>query len=198
MTSPHFILASTSPYRRELLARLRLPFDVILPNVDEKPLPDEQAQDLVMRLATLKAHAVAETYPDAFIIGADQVACLHGQIIGKPGQREIAIQQLTQASGQCVSFLTGLCLCNQHQQYSETVCELFQVYFKTLSQADIVAYVDLEQPLNCAGSFKSEGFGIALFERCVGDDPTALIGLPLIRLVDLLTHAGINIFQHAH
>ncbi|MBB1073964.1 septum formation inhibitor Maf [Rhodoferax sp. 4810] len=193
--SPPLILASTSPYRRDLLTRLRLPFTTIAPQVDEQPLPNELPHALVQRLSIAKARAVAAQYPTALIIGSDQVACLDGQIIGKPGEREAAIAQLTQASGRMVEFLTGLCLMNAAMGESQYYCESSRVYFRASSTADIIAYVDREQPFNCAGSIQSEGLGIALFERLESDDPTALIGLPLIRLVSFLQAAGYNLFD---
>jgi MAF protein len=186
------VLASTSPFRRELLDRLKLPFEAAAPNVDERPLNGEAPRALVQRLAEAKARAVARSFPGALIIGSDQVACIDGEILGKPGSRERAIAQLRQASGKEVTFETGLCLYDADSNRAEVCCESYRVRFRQLSEADISGYIDLEQPLNCAGSFKSEGLGIALFERMDGADPTSLIGLPLIRLLGLLRAAGVD------
>ncbi|WP_462328516.1 Maf family protein [Thiohalocapsa halophila] len=197
MTRPRLVLASTSPFRRELLARLGLPFDIAAPDVDEAQLPGEGAEGLVLRLAESKARAVADQFPDALVIGSDQVAGLAGEpdraILGKPGTRERAIEQLTRASGRTVVFYTGLCLLRTGDATAQTACEIFKVHFRTLTADQIAAYIDREQPLGCAGSFKSEGLGITLFERLEGDDPNALIGLPLIRLVDMLAAEGVDV-----
>lgn len=190
---PLIVLASTSPFRRELLARLRLPFHAASPEVDEARLPHEGPQALVTRLAEAKARAVGATHPGALVIGSDQVACIDGAILGKPGDRERAIAQLTQASGRSVVFYTGLCLLNTRTGQAEVACEPFRVHFRNLSARQIAAYVDRERPFNCAGSFKSEGLGIALFEKLEGDDPNALIGLPLIRLIAMLGRAGVDV-----
>lgn len=186
------ILASTSPFRRELLARLGLPFELRAPNTDETRLPEEPAPALVARLAVAKARAVADLEPDALVIGSDQVAVLNGTIIGKPGTHEQATAQLRHASGQTAIFYTGLSLLGSgsHQQ---TAVETFQVTFRALTDAMIENYLRREQPYQCAGSFKSEGLGIALFERLAGDDPSSLIGLPLIRLVRMLEAAGVSV-----
>lgn len=189
--TPH-ILASTSPYRQALLAKLALPFTTQAPDVDETPLPGESAAELVVRLSQLKAQAVALNHPDSLVIGSDQVCVLNGRIVGKPLTRENAIAQLTQASGSAVTFYTGLCLYIPQTKAYRTVCEPFIVHFRTLSKREIEAYVDKEQPLYCAGSFKSEGLGIALFERLEGLDPNTLVGLPLIALNGLLREAGVN------
>ncbi|MGE5153452.1 MAG: Maf family protein [Bdellovibrio bacteriovorus] len=191
MTQP-LVLASTSPYRSTLLGRLGLPFKTAAPQVDESPRPGEPPQVLVLRLAEAKARAVARDFPDALIIGSDQVACIDDQILGKPGDRSRAIAQLEQASGRCVVFQTGLCLLNAATGRAQTLVEPFRVHFRPLNRARIEAYLDREAPYNCAGSFKSEGLGIALFERLEGDDPSALIGLPLIRLVTLLASEGMD------
>jgi len=193
MTSPPLVLASTSPFRRALLARLGLAFEIAAPDVDERPLPGESPEHLVMRLAEAKALAVADTYPDALIIGSDQVASIDGLVLGKPGNRARAIEQLELAAGRTVLFRTGLCLLRASDRHSQALCEPFRVHFRPLTRAQIEVYVDRERPFNCAGSFKSEGLGIALFARLEGDDPNALIGLPLIRLIDMLAQAGVDV-----
>ena len=195
MRLPSLVLASTSPYRRALLERLGLPFTAVAPQVDETRRPGESAPSLVVRLAQAKASAVAPEHPDALIIGSDQVAVIEDRILGKPGDREHAIAQLTSAAGKTAVFHTGLCLLNAATGRTGTVCELFRVYFRRLSLAQIAGYVDREQPFDCAGAFKSEGLGIALFERMDGDDPNALVGLPLIRLVDLLAAEGVDVLS---
>jgi septum formation protein len=186
------VLASTSPFRRELLARLGLPFVVDSPEVDESRRPDEPPQVLVLRLAEAKARAVAARHPGSLVIGSDQVACIDDEVLGKPGDRARAIAQLERASGRAVLFQTGLCLLNTASGRAQTLVEPFQVHFRHLTRGQIEAYVDRERPFDCAGSFKSEGLGIALFERLEGEDPTALIGLPLIRLVALLESEGLD------
>ncbi len=187
------ILGSTSPFRRELLQKLQLDFSVDSPDIDESRLPNESPQDMVQRLAVEKAKAVAANHTDALIIGSDQVACIGSDILGKPGTRDKAIIQLTTASGQKVSFYTGLCLLNSATGNMQVVCEPFYVHFRNLSREQIERYLDVEEPYNCAGSFKSEGLGIALFEKMEGDDPNALIGLPLIRLITMLHQEGIAV-----
>lgn len=189
-SSPPIILASTSPFRRELLGRLNLPFETAAPDVDESRLQDEPATDLVRRLAEAKARAVGARQA-GLIIGSDQVATLGEAILGKPGTHERARQQLHQLSGHAVSFLTGLCLLNTDTGEIQLDMVPFRVYFRVLDETRIERYLQQEQPYNCAGSFKSEGLGITLFERMEGDDPTALVGLPLIRLTDMLGRAGI-------
>lgn len=191
MTQP-LVLASTSPYRRALLERLGLSFTIDSPLVDESSRPGEPPQVLVLRLAEAKANAAAERHPEALIIGSDQVACIDGQVLGKPGNRERAITQLEQASGRMVVFQTGLCLLNAATGRTQTLVEPFHVHFRRLSRRRIEAYLDREEPYDCAGSFKSEGLGIALFARLEGDDPSALIGLPLIRLITLLESEGLD------
>lgn len=185
------VLASSSPYRRELLGRLGLPFTTARPDADEGALPGEQADALVRRLAETKARAVSGAHPQALVIGSDQVAVLDGQVLGKPGTAERAHAQLRAASGRAVQFLTGLCLLDTRGDTAEIAVETFTVHFRVLDDQRIARYLDRERPFDCAGSFKSEGLGIALFERLEGDDPTALIGLPLIRLVTLLAQAGV-------
>lgn len=187
------ILASTSPYRKALLERLGIPFDSAAPNVDEAHLPGEHPSQLVRRLAEAKARAVGDLHGDALIIGSDQVAVLGDTVLGKPGNHENAAHQLQRAAGKRVTFHTGLCLLNAATQRSQCDVILFSVVFRRLSGAQIEHYLQREQPYNCAGSFKSEGLGIALFDRLEGDDPTALIGLPLIRLVRMLEQEGVGV-----
>jgi septum formation protein len=186
------VLASTSPFRRELLQRLGLPFTTVAPEVDETPRPGETPMALVERLAHAKALAGAALAPGSLVIGSDQVACCDGDILGKPGTRERAIAQLRQAAGRILEFHTGLCLLDGASGAAQTDCIPFRVHFRDLDPARIEAYVDRERPFGCAGSFKSEGLGIALFRRLEGDDPSALIGLPLIRLVAMLEAAGLD------
>lgn len=190
---PALYLASTSAYRRQLLAKLTPHFTAIKPNIDETPLPAEDAYTLVSRLARAKAQAVAASLSDGLVIGSDQVAVFNGQIIGKPHTRQNAIAQLSQFNGQSVTFLTGLALVNAASGHCQLIVEPYTVFFRTLSQPEIIAYVEREQPLDCAGSFKSEGLGISLFSALQGDDPNSLIGLPLIRLLQLLRNEGVNL-----
>ena len=190
---PQLVLASSSPYRRELLARLQIPFDVASPDVDETPLPNEAPQDTALRLAQSKARAVAEQYPDALIIGSDQVALLNGQQLGKPHTFENAKRQLLNASGQAVVFHTALCLLNSRSGNMQACVVPISVKFRSLSEEQIKRYLEKEQPYNCAGSAKSEGLGIALIERFEGDDPNALVGLPLIALVGMLNNENLVI-----
>jgi septum formation protein len=189
------VLASTSPYRRELLERLGLPFETVSPNVDETALTYETPEQLVKRLAKLKAHAVAESFPDALIIGSDQVAVLDNQILGKPGNHETAVQQLNKTSGGKVLFLTGLCLLNNATGKTQTSVDKFSVVFRELSADQIENYLQREKPYDCAGSFKSEGLGISLFEKMEGDDPNTLIGLPLITLINMLSAEGVDVLS---
>lgn len=191
--SPPLVLASTSPFRRALLEKLGITFSTRAPGIDESPDVEEDPQRLVMRLSLQKARAVGNKFPRALVIGSDQVACIDDAIVGKPGNRLGAIAQLKAASGRRVDFYTGLSLLNTATGREQTLCEPFSVYFRPLQQDQIERYLDAEQPYDCAGSFKSEGLGIALFERLQGDDPNALIGLPLIRLVEMLRHEGIQI-----
>ena len=194
MTTEHppLVLASSSPFRRDLLTRLGLLFLCDSPDIDETRHGGEAPEALVQRLALEKARAVATRHPGALIIGSDQVAVLaNGTILGKPGSEARAIEQLQQASGSTVTFLTGLCLYNAGNDQHQLCCEPFRVHFRELGREAISAYIKKEQPLNCAGSFKSEGLGITLFRKLEGDDPNALIGLPLIRLTDMLAGEGI-------
>jgi septum formation protein len=190
MATP-LVLASSSPFRRELLQRLGLNFSTDTPDIDEQALDGETPATLVQRLATEKAQSVAKKHPQALIIGSDQVACIDSGILGKPGNRKNAIAQLMAASGKTVTFYTGLCLFNSATQNSQVLCEPFQVTFRHLNEEQVTRYVDKEQPFNCAGSFKSEGLGVSLFERLNGDDPNSLIGLPLIQLIRFLANEGI-------
>ncbi len=187
------ILASSSPFRKALLQRLQLPFDAISPDIDETPENGESPEALVARLSFLKASEVAKNHPNALIIGSDQVAVLDGKILGKPGTHERATAQLQAASGKRVSFLTGLCLLNSRDGSAQQIVVPFDVEFRKLSTEMIEAYLQREQPYHCVGSFKSEGLGIALFERLDGDDPTALIGLPLIQLTRMLERIGASV-----
>ncbi len=189
------VLASTSPYRRALLQQLHLQFDCVRPKADETLQDDEHVEHLVVRLAEAKARAVMAKHPAALIIGSDQSAILNGEILTKPGSRDNALQQLRAASGQRVTFHTGLCLLNSHSGRAQTACVPFTVVFRELSDAMIEYYLDQEQPYNCVGSFKSEGLGVALFERFEGEDPNALIGLPLIQLNRFLRNEGFEILS---
>jgi MAF protein len=187
------ILASTSPYRRALLERLQVDFVCDSPDIDESPLAGESVQDMVVRLAKFKAEAVAGKYPDALIIGSDQSAVLNGEILTKSGNFETAVKQLQKASGKRIVFQTGLCLLNTRTGHSQTACVPYTVVFKSLTQDMIEHYLKKEEPYNCAGSFKSEGLGIALFEKFEGEDPNALIGLPLIKLIEMLENEGFDV-----
>lgn len=187
------VLASSSPYRRELLERLQLPFVSRSPNVDERPLADENTQQLVQRLAKAKACALRHQFLQHLIIGSDQAATLDGRIIGKPGNRKAAIEQLQSASGRSLVFHTGLCVLNSASGTLQLDCVPFTVHFRQLTLGEIERYVDHEKPFDCAGSFKSEGLGISLFRATEGEDATSLIGLPLIRLCNMLRVNGIQL-----
>lgn len=186
------VLASTSRYRRGLLERLRLPFDVARPEADETPLPGEAPAALAGRLAEAKAAAVARLDPHAWVIGSDQVAELDGHPLGKPGGREAAIAQLAAMSGRTVAFHTGVCVLRGAGGHAGPLAarDTTRVRFRELDLDGIERYVDAEQPFDCAGSFKSEGYGIVLFEAIESEDPTALVGLPLIATARLLRQAG--------
>lgn len=187
------VLASTSVYRSELLARLRIPFQTAAPDVDETPLPNESAKQTSWRLSREKAQAVAANYPDALIIGSDQVALMGAQQIGKPLTHDIAVLQLRSMRGKCIIFYTALTLLNTCTGTMQTQIAENRVSFRDLSDDEIESYLRKEQPYNCAGSAKSEGLGIALISRMEGDDPNALIGLPLILLVSMLKNEGVPV-----
>lgn len=193
MSQPELVLASTSPFRRELLERLAIDFQCDSPDCDETPVPGESPQAMVQRLAEAKARSVADRYPAALVIGSDQCAELDGKILGKPGGFDTAFEQLKNASGRTVRFHTGLCLINSENRDLQVEDVLFDVEFRNLGDGEITRYLEKEQPYNCAGSFKSEGLGITLFERLRGDDPTALIGLPLIALCRMLRNQGVEL-----
>ncbi|OUS30746.1 septum formation protein Maf [Thalassotalea sp. 42_200_T64] len=190
------VLGSTSPFRKALLEKFNVPFDCAKPNIDETALVNETPEHLVARLAEQKAIKVSDEFPDGLIIGSDQVAVCDGNILGKPHNFENAVKQLTSFSGKTVTFLTGLCLYNAKSKNSQIVVEPFYVSFRELSLGEISNYLNAEQPYNCAGSFKSEGLGICLFESLKGDDPNTLIGLPLIRLHQLLKNEGVDVLNH--
>lgn len=187
------VLASSSPYRRELLTRLQRPFTWAVPAIDETPLRNESAEALVRRLAEAKARALCESHPAHLIIGSDQVAVLGEQILGKPHDFSRARSQLLAASGASVTFLTGLALLNSASGLCQVDLVPFTVHFRELSDEQISRYLQAEQPYDCAGSFKAEGLGVSLFRATEGEDNTSLIGLPLIRLVQMLEREGIAI-----
>ncbi|NMM39563.1 Maf family protein [Pseudoalteromonas arctica] len=193
------ILASSSPFRQSLLQKFNLPFDSFSPDIDETALPEETPTQLVKRLSELKARAAVQHYTQdtqGLVIGSDQVAVFEQQILGKPHNKENAIKQLSLFSGNTVTFLTGLCVYDIQNNKTKTLVEPFNVTFRTLSLAQISAYCDAEQPYSCAGSFKSEGLGICLFEKLSGDDPNSLVGLPLIKLSQLLTEFGVDVLSN--
>jgi septum formation protein len=195
--NPPLILASTSRYRRELLERLRLPFATVAPEVDETPYPGETPQQLACRLAMEKARAVAARHPQAVVIGSDQVADLDGQALGKPLVHDIAVQQLQRMQGQQVVFQTAVAVVCNAKKFAQMDLAQVRVRFRTLSADDIEAYLRAEQPYDCAGSAKSEGLGITLLDAIDNDDPTALIGLPLIRTCQMLRAAGVHLLPAA-
>ncbi|MCK4674603.1 MAG: septum formation inhibitor Maf, partial [Gammaproteobacteria bacterium] len=186
------VLGSTSPFRKALLERLCLDFICDAPNIDETPLDNETVEEMVERLAIAKAQTISGNHTNALIIGSDQSAILEGKKLSKPGNFENAFKQLTRASGQKITFQTGLCLLNTKTGNIQSACIPYTVVFKQLTASMIEHYLHKEEPYNCAGSFKSEGLGIALFERFEGDDPNALIGLPLIQLVNFLDNEGFS------
>ena len=190
---PTVVLGSTSRYRRELLSRLGLPFEVAAPDVDETPLTGESPRELALRLALAKARAVAKRFPQAVVIGSDQVADLAGQPLGKPGEHARAVQQLRQMRGQTVVFQTALAVVCQATGFEQVDLAPVKVLFRPLSDDEIENYLQAEKPYDCAGSAKSEGLGIALLESIENDDPTALVGLPLIRTARMLRAAGVRL-----
>jgi len=187
------ILASSSIYRRELLERLQLPFEVVSPDVDETPLPEEKPEQTALRLAQLKARKIGESHADALIIGCDQVATLDGQQLGKPLTHDNAVKQLRLMRGRSVAFHSALCLFNAASGNMQAENVIYEVRFRDLSDTQIENYLLKEQPYHCAGSAKSEGLGIALIEWMRGDDPNALIGLPLIALIGMLRNEGVSV-----
>lgn len=194
---PPLVLASSSPYRKDLLRRLAIPFTAYAPEIDESPRPGEPPAALVLRLARAKAEALQARHPASLIIGSDQVAVCGGRLIFKPVGPEAAFAQLQSLSGQQVEFLTALALLNARSGRLQLDCVPYRVQFRTLERAQISNYLQAERPFDCAGSFKSEGLGIALFRKMEGGDPTALIGLPLIRLVAMLANEGIDVLDLA-
>jgi MAF protein len=192
------ILASSSSYRQSLLKKINLPFNTFSPNIDESPLEGEKPNALVQRLSELKAREAIKHFSNGLVIGSDQVAIFNDQILGKPHNKVNAVKQLSLFSGKTVTFLTGLCVYDIKTNHTKQCVEPFNVTFRNLSQAQIQAYCDAEQPYNCAGSFKSEGLGICLFKKLQGDDPNSLIGLPLIKLTSFLNEFGIDIFTYSH
>ncbi len=191
--SRQIILASSSPFRRELLQRLHIEFDCISPDIDESRLDDESPEHYVTRLAVAKATRIAADHPHAVVIGSDQCAVIDDQILGKPGNHQNALQQLRNARGKAVVFHTGICVKCIDAAFQQQTTVPFEVLFRQLTDAQLEHYLRIEEPYNCAGSFKSEGYGITLFERMRGDDPTALVGLPLITLVSMLEQAGLEV-----
>lgn len=187
------ILASTSPYRAELLTKLQVPFEQISPDCDETPFSNESAKSLVLRLAIDKADSIARKHPEAFVIGSDQVADLKGQILGKPGTHKTATEQLLALSGNTLVFYTGLAVIRQSTNQRHSCVVPTQVVFRDLTEEKISRYLTLDQPYNCAGSFKSESLGCTLVESMNSDDPAALIGLPLIKLSQYLDQMGLPI-----
>ena len=187
------VLGSSSPYRRELLSRLRLQFTVEIPDVDESPRAGEAPRELALRLALAKAHAVAARLPQAVVIGSDQVAELAGEPLGKPGSHDKAVAQLRHMRGKTVVFHTAVAVVCAHSGFEQLELALVKVKFRRLSDAEIESYLRLEQPYDCAGSARSEGLGVALLDAIESDDPTALVGLPLIRTSRMLRAAGLKI-----
>jgi septum formation protein len=189
------VLASSSVARQKLLASLEIPFTIAIPDIDETPLTDETAEALVQRLAYQKANAVAQQFEQALIIGSDQVCLLNNEPVSKPLTRANAIAQLTAASGKTIWFYTGLCLLNTHSQQHQIAVVNTAVTFRELSYQEIETYVDKEKPLHCAGGFHAEGLGMTLFEKWQSDDPSALIGLPLITLITMLRQQEITVLD---
>jgi septum formation protein len=194
MTSKRkIILASSSPYRRDLLQRLRIEFEVASPAINETPVPGEPAEKLVLRLAAAKAEAVAKTRQNALIIAADQVARLGNELLGKPGDHDNAMRQLQSLRGRSVNFINGLCVLNTDTRRLRTDVVIYNVSFRDYSDEEITRYLRLDRPYDCAGSFKSEQLGITLLSGMEGDDPTALVGLPLIKLAEMLRLEGLQL-----
>lgn len=185
MQNYQLVLASTSPFRQQLLKKLDIPFITAQPNCDETPQTNESPEALVQRLAEQKARSCVVKTP-SLVVGSDQVCVIDGQIVGKPHTKQKAVEQLMSQSGKAITFYTGLALYNSETQKSQVTLDTFTVHFRQLKQQMVERYVEKEMPLNCAGSFKSEGLGIALFDKLEGDDPNTLVGLPLIRLIQLL------------
>jgi len=185
MQNYQLVLASTSPFRQQLLKKLDIPFITAQPNCDETPQTNELPEALVQRLAEQKARSCVVKTP-SLVVGSDQVCVIDGQIVGKPHTKQKAVEQLMSQSGKAITFYTGLALYNSETQKSQVTLDTFTVHFRQLKQQMVERYVEKEMPLNCAGSFKSEGLGIALFDKLEGDDPNTLVGLPLIRLIQLL------------
>ncbi len=190
------VLASTSPYRRELLARLGVPFQVAAPDVDETPLAGESPDETAQRLSLRKARAVAERYPDALIIGSDQVALLEGVQLGKPGSHEKAVEQLRAMRGKTLEFHTALTLLNARTGSVQTANVPVRLVMRAYSDAQIEAYLRKDQPYNCCGSARSESLGIALIARYETEDPNALVGLPLIKLTEMLANEGMDVLTY--
>jgi MAF protein len=193
MQTHKFILASSSIYRHKLLAKLHLSFKAESPDIDEILQLNENPDEAAIRLATAKAKSLDVKYPEHFIIGSDQIAILNGRQLSKPGTRADTIEQLQASSGKKIEFFTGICLLNSRTGIFHTDLDKCTVFFKTLTSDQIDHYVDMEKPYDCAGGFKSEGLGIALFERIESSDPNSLVGLPLIKLISLLNKFGINV-----
>jgi septum formation protein len=194
-TSQQLVLASSSPYRRQLMERLGVAFTVVVPAIDETPLARETPARLAQRLAREKASAVAADYPDAVIVGSDQVAAIDDEQLGKPGNHQVAATQLARCSGRSVEFHTAVCVCHKASGTEETHTDLTTVHFHTLSSAEINSYLEKDEPWDCAGSFRSEGLGVTLFEAIDTRDPSAIIGLPLIWLAGSLQRAGIALLD---
>ncbi len=193
--TPTIVLGSTSPFRKSILDKLNIPFQTDKPEVDETPLDNESAIELVERLAVLKAQTVADRWEKALVIGSDQVALFENEILGKPHTHENAVKQLSRFSGNKVTFLTGLAVINTETNETLSLVEPFEVHFRQLTEQEIEAYLLAEKPYKCAGSFKSEALGICLFEKLVGEDPNTLIGLPLIKLVSMLKQFGFDVLE---
>ena len=192
-TSTKLVLASTSPFRKAILTKLKLPFETAAPDIDESHHNNETPVQSVIRLAESKAQAVAHAFPKHLIVGSDQIVVIDDTILGKPNTHENAVEQLQRAAGKTVRFYTGLCLYNSATGQCQSEAVPFDVVFRKLTPEQIENYLQAEKPYNCAGSFKSEALGIALFEKLIGDDPNTLIGLPLIRLVAMLENEKINV-----